>query len=180
MTSDDEDDSAPHEFDQADCIEQFLNYLEELTENDTRYVTAISHNFKGYDSYFIVQRLIARRQNLDQTRTVSKLLQLTFRGGYVRFIDPCPPFPWPYRHSQKLSGSNRINFKRGIFLFYLTGRPMPIRRTLFPPKNIMPQKACQPLKSCPSRRGTTPKSPTTSSSSCVRNWGVTASLTCKS
>ena len=43
MTSDDEDDSAPHIFDQADCIEQFLNYLDELTEKDARYVKAITH-----------------------------------------------------------------------------------------------------------------------------------------
>ena len=61
MTSDDEDDSPPHVFTQADCIDQFINYLEELTENDTRYDTAIPHNFKGHDSYSIVQRRIAQR-----------------------------------------------------------------------------------------------------------------------
>ena len=29
------------------CIEQFLQWLEELTEQETRYVTALAHNFKG-------------------------------------------------------------------------------------------------------------------------------------
>ena len=65
MTSDDEDDSTPHVFYQAYCIDQLLNDLEEFTENDARYITAITHNFKGCDSYFIVQHLIARHQKFE-------------------------------------------------------------------------------------------------------------------
>ena len=51
------------------CIEQFLQWLEELTEQETRYVTAFDHNFKGYDSFFVVKRLIERKQKFKPSRT---------------------------------------------------------------------------------------------------------------
>ena len=57
------EDAFPQIFRGENCIEQFLQWLEELTEYETRYVTALAHNFKGYDSYFVVGRLIERKQN---------------------------------------------------------------------------------------------------------------------
>ena len=115
MTSDDADDFPPHVFDQTDCIKQFINYLVELTENDTRYVTAIAHNFKGYDSYFIVQRLVARHQKFDQTRTGGKLLQLTLWCDYLRFIDSLSFFPMALSECPKTFGLDRNQFQKGYF-----------------------------------------------------------------
>ena len=60
---------------------------EELTEQKTRYVTALDHNFKGYDSYFVVKRLIERKQKFKPMRVGGKLLELTCKDGYIRLID---------------------------------------------------------------------------------------------
>ena len=43
------EDASPQILCGENCIEQFLQWLEELTEQDTRYITALAHNFKGYD-----------------------------------------------------------------------------------------------------------------------------------
>ena len=81
------EDATPCLFADETCIDHFLDWLEQLTEQDTRYVTLVAHKFKGYDSYFIVPRLIARKQKFEQICTGVKLLELTFRNGYIRFID---------------------------------------------------------------------------------------------
>ena len=57
------EDAFPQIFRDDYCIEQFLQWLEELTEYEIRYVTALAHNFKGHASYFVVGRLIERKHN---------------------------------------------------------------------------------------------------------------------
>ena len=67
------EDNTPRVFRGEDCIEKFLQWLEELTEQETCYVTALAHNFKGYGSYFVVRRLIERKQKFKLTRTGAHL-----------------------------------------------------------------------------------------------------------
>ena len=75
------EDASPQIFCVENCMEQFLQWLEELTEQNTSYVTALAHNFKGYDSHFVVKRLIERKQKFKPTHTGGKRLELTHRGG---------------------------------------------------------------------------------------------------
>ena len=86
-----EEDALPQIFRGENCMEQFLEWLEQLTEQDTRYVTALAHNFKG----FVVKRLIERKQKFKPTRTGGKLLELTYRGvGTFASSTPCRSSPW--------------------------------------------------------------------------------------
>ena len=41
------EDTTPCLFADETCIDQFLDWLEQLTKQDTRYVAVIAHNFKG-------------------------------------------------------------------------------------------------------------------------------------
>ena len=109
------EDSLPQIFRGENCMEQFLQWLEQLKEQDTRYVTALAHNFKGYDSYFVVKRLIERKQKFKPTRTGGKLLELTYRGGYIRFIDSMLFFAMALASFTKTFGLDPDNFKKGYF-----------------------------------------------------------------
>ena len=50
-----EDDDCPFCF-REHCIQDFLEWLDTLTLNDTRQVNVIAHNFQGYDGYFVIQQ----------------------------------------------------------------------------------------------------------------------------
>ena len=58
----------PQIFQSHDCMKKFLEWLEILTEEETRYVAALAHNFRRCDSYFVVDALHCRKQNLTQIR----------------------------------------------------------------------------------------------------------------
>ena len=79
-------------------------------EQDTRYVTALAYNFKVHDSYFVVKRLIQRKQKFKLTRTGGKLLELTYRGGYIRFIDSMSFFTIALASFTKTFGLDPNNF----------------------------------------------------------------------
>lgn len=49
-----ENDDGPIRFKGKHYIQDFLEWLDSLTEQDTRAVTVMTHNFQGYDGYFIV------------------------------------------------------------------------------------------------------------------------------
>ena len=97
------------------CIEQFLQWLEELTEQDTRYVTALAQHFKGYDSYFVVKRLIECKQKFKPTCTGRKLLELTHKGGYIHFIDSMSFFAMALASFTKTFGLDPNIFKKRYF-----------------------------------------------------------------
>ena len=137
------EDALPHIFRGENCMEQFLQWLEQLTEQDTRYVTALAHNFKGYDSYFVVKRLIERKQKFKPTRTGGKLLELTYRGGYIRFIDSMSFFAMALASFTKTFGLDPDHFKRGIFHIFSTPLRTP---TMWVPCH---RERCTPLKPCP-------------------------------
>ena len=110
-----EEDALPQIFRGENCMEQFLEWLEQLTEQDTRYITALAHNFKGYDSYYVVKRLIERKQKFKPMHTGGKLLELTSRGGYIRFIDSMSFFAMALALFTKTFGLDPNIFKKGNF-----------------------------------------------------------------
>ena len=137
-----EEDASPQIFRGENYIEQFLQWLEELTEQDTRYVTALAQNFKGYDSYCVVRHLIECEQKFKPTRTGGKLLELTYKVGYIRFIDSMSSFAMALASFTKTFGLDPNNFKEGYFphLFntpadtdYVT--PIPLRE-MYTPKTM--------------------------------------------
>lgn len=80
-----EDDNCPFHFKGEHCISDFLEWLNTLTEEDTRTVTVITHNFQGYDSYFVVNEYHRQHRILNQIRIGAKLLQVTLDN--INFID---------------------------------------------------------------------------------------------
>lgn len=64
----------PYIFEGSNCVLHFLEWLEELTEDDSRQVTVIAHNFSGYDGYFIVHDYYGSNQVIQQIRNGAKLL----------------------------------------------------------------------------------------------------------
>ena len=79
-----EDDNCPLHFKGEDCIRDFLEWLDTLTE-DTHNVTVLTHNFSGHDSYFIMEEYHRQHRVLNQIRNGAKLLPLTFDN--INFID---------------------------------------------------------------------------------------------
>ena len=47
-----------------DCIPAFLQWLDSLTNNVKRPLTVIAHNFRGYDSYPVIEELHCQKRQL--------------------------------------------------------------------------------------------------------------------
>jgi len=43
------------EFHGRNCVADFMEFVEECSEEGERFVTVIAHNFQGYDGYFIME-----------------------------------------------------------------------------------------------------------------------------
>ena len=106
-----EHDSRPVRFKGEHCIRDFLEWLDTLTEEDTRPVTVIAHNFQGYDGYFIVDEYHKQYRIVEQLRNGAKLLQVTF--DHIRFIDSLSFFQMPLSTFPKTFGLTEL--KKGHF-----------------------------------------------------------------
>ena len=134
--------SDPKIFRGPQCVDHFLEWLEVLTEEETREITVLAHNFKGYDSYFIVDALHRRKQALKQVRNGGKVLELTYLGGYIRFIDSMSFVPGPLSSFTKTFGLDPDQFKKGYFphLFNTcSNMENDYRGELPPKKDYMPE-----------------------------------------
>ena len=132
----------PKIFRRPQCVDHFLEWLEVLTEEETREITVLAHNFKGYDSYFIVDALHHRKQALKQVRNSGKVLELTYLGGYIRFIDSMSFIPGPLCSFTKTFGLDPDQFKNGYFphLFNThSNMENDYRGELPPKKDYMPE-----------------------------------------
>lgn len=85
LISETEHDDRPFHFKGEHCVRDFLEWLDTLTEADTRPVTVIAHNFQGFDGYFIVDNYHNQHRIVEQIRNGAKLLRVTF--DCIRFID---------------------------------------------------------------------------------------------
>ena len=72
-------------FEGETCLKEFLDFLEDLTEDDERDVIVLAHNFQGYDGYFVVDEYHRQCQLLQQIKNGAKLLQVSVER--IRFID---------------------------------------------------------------------------------------------
>ena len=71
------------------CIEAFLDWAQTSMQTNNpdvrRKVICIAHNFKGYDSYFVLEQCYAKYLKLDQLANGTKILSLSFAG--LKFLD---------------------------------------------------------------------------------------------
>ena len=101
-----ENDERPVRFRGKHCIRDFLEWLDTLTEEDTRQVTVIAHNFQGYDGYFVVDEYHRQHRIVEQIRNGAKLLQVTFDN--IRFIDSLSFFQMPLSAFPKTFGLTEL------------------------------------------------------------------------
>ena len=106
-----EEDDRPFNFTGEHCMADFLEWLDTLTENDTRDVTVIPHNFQGYDGYFVIDEYHRKNRIVEQLRNGGKIMQLNF--DRIRFIDSLSFFQMPLCVFPKTFGLTEL--KKGYF-----------------------------------------------------------------
>ena len=105
-------DDRPVRFRGESCLRDFLEWLETLTEEDTRPLTVLAHNFQGYVSYPTVDELHRQKQIIKQVRNGAKVLELKV-GRLIRSIDSLSFFQMPLAALPKTSGLTEL--KKGYF-----------------------------------------------------------------
>lgn len=130
-----EDDNEPVHFQGEHCLRNFLEWLDTLTENDTRKVTVIAHNFQGYDAYFVVFEYHRQNRVVKQLRNGAKFLQVVHDN--IRFIDALSFFQFPLRAFSKTFGLQEL--KKGHFPHLFNTQenqeyvgPLPAKRHFMP------------------------------------------------
>lgn len=106
-----EEDDVPHLFPGTTCLRDFVEWLDTLTEDDTRALIVLAHNFQGYDGYFIVDEYHRQSRIVSQIRNGAKLLQV--KHGNITFIDSLSFFPMPLSAFPKTFGLTEL--KKGFF-----------------------------------------------------------------
>ena len=106
-----ENDERPVRFRGDSCMREFLEWLDTLTEEDSREVKVLAHNFQGYDGYFVVEEYHRQHRIVQQLRNGAKLLQVTF--DRITFIDSLSFFQMPLSAFPKTFGLTEL--KKGYF-----------------------------------------------------------------
>ena len=106
-----EDDDNPVCFPGEHCIRDFLEWLDTLTNNDTRQVNVLAHNFQEYDGYFVIHQYYSDNRIVEQFRNGCKLLQV--QHDRIRFIDSLSFFQMPLSAFPKTFGLTEL--KKGYF-----------------------------------------------------------------
>ena len=101
-----EHNNRPEHFRGKNCVKRFLEWLDTLTEDDTRPLTVIAHNFQGYDGYFIVEEYHKQQRQIEQVRNGGKLMQVTH--DRIRFIDSLSFFQMPLSAFPKTFGIKEL------------------------------------------------------------------------
>ena len=118
------------------CVHDFLEWLDELTEDDTRSVTVIAHNFQGYDGYHVVHEYHRQGRIVGQVRNGAKLLQVTMDN--IKFIDSLSFFQMPLSAFPKTFGLTEL--KKGFFPHLFNTPPNQTYRGSIPDKSFfMPE-----------------------------------------
>ena len=103
--------SGPFRFQGEHCIRDFLEWLDTLTENDTRRVNVLAHNFQGYDGYFVIHQYHTDNRIVEQLRNGCKLLEV--KHDRIGFIDSLSFFQMPLSAFPKTFGLTEL--KKGYF-----------------------------------------------------------------
>ena len=106
-----DEEEEPIEFHGTGFVAEFLEFVEECTEEDERSVTVVAYNFQGYDGYFIVNNYYGNNQIIEQIRNDAKLVEV--RHDSVRFIDSLSFFQMPLSAFPKTFGLTEL--KKGFF-----------------------------------------------------------------
>ena len=97
------------------CIEEFLDWTQSLTRTPNphikRNIICIAHNFKGYDSYFILEHCYKLYLKPDQLVNGAKILSLSLTD--LRFLDSLSFLPMPLAAFPKAFGLQEL--KKGFF-----------------------------------------------------------------
>ena len=106
-----EEDPRPVGFQGEHCLRDFLEWLDTLTQEDTRPVNVLAHNFQGYDGYFVVNQYHSDNQTVNQIRNGCKLLEV--KHDKIRVIDSLSFFQMPLAAFPKTFGPTEL--KKGYF-----------------------------------------------------------------
>ena len=106
-----EDDDQPMCFHGNHCVRDFLEWLDTLTNYDTRQVNVLAHNFQGYDGYFVIHQYYDDSRIVEQLRNGCKLLEV--KHDRIRFIDSMSFFQMPLSAFPKTFGLTEL--KKGYF-----------------------------------------------------------------
>ena len=131
------------------CIEQFLTWLQTLTQTDDveylRQVSAVAHNFQGYDSYFILEELYKQCVCPVQIVNGAKILSMSL--DHIKFIDSMAFLQISLASFTKAFGLQELKkgffphfFNRAEFQHYVG--PMPAR-DYYDPKSMKPERKQQ-------------------------------------
>ena len=97
------------------CIESFLDWAQSLTRTNhahvKRKVVCLAHNFKGYDSYFILEESYRKYLKAGQLVNGAKILSLSLAG--LTFLDSLSFLPMPLAVFPKAFGLTEL--KKGFF-----------------------------------------------------------------
>lgn len=101
----------------AECVSQFLEWLDSLTyttdeegDEQSQSLIVIAHNFKGYDSYFIIHECCNQKRQFEQLRVGAKILELRvgssiiFRDSYAFLPMPLSAFPATFGITEQQKG----------------------------------------------------------------------------
>ena len=106
------DEERPHHWYGEDCVYKFLLQLEQWSEGGKQPLTVLAHNFMGYDSYPVIEKLHMLCSKLKQIRNGGKVLQLTcFKN--IRFIDSMSFIPMKLSKFSKTFDLREL--KKGYF-----------------------------------------------------------------
>ena len=106
-----DDNDQPMCFHGNHCVRDFLEWLDTLTNYDTRQVNVLAHNFQGYDGYFVIHQYYDDSRIVQQLRNGCKLLQV--QHDRIQFIDSMSFFQMPLSAFPKTFGLTEL--KKGYF-----------------------------------------------------------------
>ena len=158
------------------CMEAFLDWATSLTRTPNphvkRKVICIAHNFKGYDSYFILEQCYKQYVKPGQLVNGAKILSLSLAD--LRFLDSLSFLPMPLAAFPKAFGLTEL--KKGFFPHFLTPKTTKTTLDLSQPKITTIPKACRLPEKTNFASGMQNAGPKTTSSIFKRNYLVTAKV----
>ena len=105
-----------HALDGEDCVLQFLQNLDDLTEvpesDKMREIIVVFHNLKGFDGMFLIHELYDQQRPVENQITVGAKV-LSFKSGTIKFIDSLCFLPMPLSAFSATFNLNEL--KKGFF-----------------------------------------------------------------
>ena len=112
----------------GDVVDQFLDYLLQVEHKNS---TVIAHNARGYDGYFIYQRLLKRGipPKSPIFNGTKLMLMRVDHGLNIKFLDSLNFLPMPLSKLPKSFGLKEL--KKGFFPHLLNRKEIPMDEKKF-------------------------------------------------